>query len=334
MPIIREPYSSNWTRDVNETYDLREENAYLRGRIDELNQQLDNANGDIIFVENFINLEIFTIFVENFCDLIKIIDILEDSNPNEKTFKDILEESESKVNASYPNEAYTDLIILVTKHKLSNTTGNAIIKFFNKHTNFSALSFPKSIKKGCKYIDNMDLSNLTYVKTCIMNYNNNEYYLHHLSLINCIDEKRTYSKQNTGTWWENTKKSILNSLKLLSIILYSDATNVDTLGKSQLHPIYVSIGNIKNWRRNKPDAKHTIIINVTLNNERIQFYPQILVVIADWPEVAMYCLTYKSSMSNLPCYFCLVKRDNLANINLQDDEIIPQTHNNMHQIFE
>ncbi|CAB5147254.1 unnamed protein product [Rhizophagus irregularis] len=47
MPIIREPYSSNWTRDVNETYDLREENAYLRGRIDELNRQLDNANGEL-----------------------------------------------------------------------------------------------------------------------------------------------------------------------------------------------------------------------------------------------------------------------------------------------
>ncbi|GET56191.1 hypothetical protein GLOIN_2v1836057 [Rhizophagus irregularis DAOM 181602=DAOM 197198] len=46
-PIIREPYSSNWTRDVNETYDLREENAYLRGRIDELNRQLDNANGEL-----------------------------------------------------------------------------------------------------------------------------------------------------------------------------------------------------------------------------------------------------------------------------------------------
>ncbi|UZO05137.1 uncharacterized protein OCT59_025497 [Rhizophagus irregularis] len=46
-PIIREPYSSNWTRDVNETYDLREENAYLQGRIDELNRQLDNANGEL-----------------------------------------------------------------------------------------------------------------------------------------------------------------------------------------------------------------------------------------------------------------------------------------------
>lgn len=116
----------------------------------------------------------------------------------------------------------------------------------------------------------------------------------------------------------------------MSIILYSDATNVDTLGKSQLHPIYVSIGNIKNWRRNKSDAKQLLgylpilqassnseknstdfkktvretfhkslrvllepllsnnSINLTLNNEKIQFYPQISVVIADWPEAATY----------------------------------------------
>ncbi|CAB4399163.1 unnamed protein product [Rhizophagus irregularis] len=39
-PIIREPYSSNWTKDVNE-------NTYLRERIDELNWQLDNANGEL-----------------------------------------------------------------------------------------------------------------------------------------------------------------------------------------------------------------------------------------------------------------------------------------------
>ncbi|PKY41153.1 hypothetical protein RhiirA4_454676 [Rhizophagus irregularis] len=55
-----------------------------------------------------------------------------------------------------------------------------------------------------------------------------------------------FSEQNTGIWWENAEKFIPNSCKLLSIILYSDATNVDTLGKSQLHSIYVSIGNIKN----------------------------------------------------------------------------------------
>ena len=158
--------------------------------------------------------------------------------------------------------------------------------------------------------------------------------------------------------------------KLLSIILYSDATNVDTLGKSNLHPIYVTIGNIKTWRRNKPDVKQLLgflpilksneknsetfkiaarktfhkslkilldpILNfrngieLTLNNESIWFYPRISVIIADWPEAATYCLTYKSAMSKFPCHFCLVTRDNLANINLTTDEMELRIPENMH----
>src|SRR6266542_1887866 len=46
--------------------------------------------------------------------------------------------------------------------------------------------------------------------------------------------------------------------KLLSIILYLDATITDTLGKSQLHPIYISLGNIPIWRHNKLDAKQLL----------------------------------------------------------------------------
>ena len=55
-------------------------------------------------------------------------------------------------------------------------------------------------------------------------------------------------------------------------MLYSDATNVDTLGKKNLHPIYMSIGNIKNWRRNKPNAKQLLgylpILKASDNTEK------------------------------------------------------------------
>lgn len=165
--------------------------------------------------------------------------------------------------------------------------------------------------------------------------------------------------------------------KLLSLILYSDATTTDTLGKNQLHPIYISIGNIPTWRRNKPDAKqllgylpsleavnntekkstkfknlvretfHKCLqyllepivslkegIDLLVNDESYWFYPRISVIIADWPEAATFCLTYKSSNSNFPCHFCLVSRDNLANINLLPNEIEPRSHENMHQNFE
>ena len=32
----------------------------------------------------------------------------------------------------------------------------------------------------------MNLPSLEFTKTCVMNYNNKEYYLHHRLLINCI----------------------------------------------------------------------------------------------------------------------------------------------------
>jgi Plavaka transposase len=184
-----------------------------------------------------------------------------------------------------------------------------------------------------------------------------------------MDGERAYSEQNTGTWWENTEKSLPLGCKLLSIILYSDATNVDTLGKSNLHPIYMTIGNIKTWRRNKPDVKQLLGflpilksnernsetfkiaaretfhkslkilldpvlkfrngIELTLNNESIWFYPRISIIIADWPEAATYCLTYKSTMSKFPCHFCLVTRNNLANINLTTNEMELRTPENM-----
>lgn len=97
-----------------------------------------------------------------------------------------MEESEPEVYADYPNETYADLMTLVTKYKLSNAAGNAIIKFFNKHANLTTPLLPKSIEEGRKYMDNMNLPNLTFDKTHVKTYNNIEYYLHHRSLIKCV----------------------------------------------------------------------------------------------------------------------------------------------------
>lgn len=178
-----------------------------------------------------------------------------------------------------------------------------------------------------------------------------------------------YKEQNNGLWWKDTEASLPDGAKLLSIILYSDATTTDTLGKHQLHPIYLSIGNIPTWRRNKPDSKQLLGylpilesnlnknlaretfhdslkhllepitslksgIDLLVNNETVWFYPRVSVIIADWPEAATYCLTYKSSNSNFPCHFCMVKRDNLANINLLPDDVSPRTHAGMRNHFE
>ena len=124
-------------------------------------------------------------------DLKNLGDDLEDDLKNlgddlEDDLENILEEIDSKEIANFPNEAYGNLMALVTKHKLNNASGNAIIKFFNKHAKLATSPLPKSIKQGREYMDKMNLPNFQYDKTCVIVYNNNEYYLHHRPLISCI----------------------------------------------------------------------------------------------------------------------------------------------------
>jgi len=165
--------------------------------------------------------------------------------------------------------------------------------------------------------------------------------------------------------------------KLLSIILYSDSTNCDHLGKSQQHPVFISLGNIKARCRNKPDAKHILgyfpIIKATSERERkslefknivktafseslkimlgplfnnnnqnfinlkidgriISFVLKISAIIADLLEASTYCLTYKSSQSNFPCHCCLVHRNDLNNMEL-DNRLEYRTHESMRRHF-
>ena len=55
--------------------------------------------------------------------------------------ENILEEIDSKKIANFPNEAYGNLMELVTKHKLNNASGNAIIKFLINTPNLLHLPF-------------------------------------------------------------------------------------------------------------------------------------------------------------------------------------------------
>ncbi len=153
---------------------------------------------------------------------------MEEINQDENVlnvFENILEESdlelnveelESEINANYPNEAYGDLMSLVTKYKLSNVTGNAIIKFFNKYANLDKSSFPKSVEQGHKYMDNMNLPSLKYTKTCVINYDNNEYYLYHRPLLNCIKNILSIPNisQNFALTFEKIEVIILSSCNL------------------------------------------------------------------------------------------------------------------------
>ncbi|RIA83202.1 hypothetical protein C1645_834150 [Glomus cerebriforme] len=72
-------------------------------------------------------------------------DILESFKEHE-IFEEF-EKLESETCTEFPNDAYKDLMILVTNYKLNNRVGNDIIRFFNKHSNLTVLPLLKNIEK-------------------------------------------------------------------------------------------------------------------------------------------------------------------------------------------
>ncbi|KAF0506727.1 zn-finger domain-containing protein [Gigaspora margarita] len=121
---------------------------------------------------------------QSFCEL------SDDISVSANYFKDMLNNSFDDKNQEYDkffNEAYTDLMVLVTKYKLSNAARNAIISFFNKHSNHSKSPLPKNIKQEKLFMNNMK-SNLSYKKTKVLDHDNTKYFLYHMPLISCIQK--------------------------------------------------------------------------------------------------------------------------------------------------
>src|SRR5260364_376816 len=54
-------------------------------------------------------------------------------------------------------------------------------------------------------------------------------------------ECHIFEEQYNCLWWEREESSLLLGQRLLSIILYSDATTLDHMGKSSGHPIFLSL---------------------------------------------------------------------------------------------
>jgi len=98
---------------------------------------------------------------------------------------EIFEEPENPI-SEFPNEAYRDLMLLVTKHKLNNKAGNAIIRFFNKYSTLQKSPLPRNIEKGREFMNKMNFPNLVFNKIFMTRYNGKDYYLHYQNLVHCI----------------------------------------------------------------------------------------------------------------------------------------------------
>ncbi|RHZ76848.1 hypothetical protein Glove_188g3 [Diversispora epigaea] len=242
------------------------------------------------------------------------------------------EESEVENIKEFPNEAYADLMALVIENNLNNKAGNAIIKFFNKHSDLSQLSpLLKNIETGRKFIDKMNISQLSYSKYYVLTHNSQDYFVHYRPIKNCIKNLLSNPDilKNLMFRYENSKKraerSISNHANILSIILYSNATTTDTLGKSSLHLIYVSLGNISTWRRNKEDAKQLLryLPILSAKNEKEKKS-------SEFKELARE--TFHNSIKFLLDPLFQVQREDL--IDIRKDQVILRNYVNMKEYFD
>ncbi|RHZ76423.1 hypothetical protein Glove_197g95 [Diversispora epigaea] len=283
-----ESIHENSNEDEGEGENEDENNDSYNAEVEEESLTSDISHSSVAFFEN---MELSNSESENYS-----------FNNYASDYNNICEEAEP---IEFPNNAYADLMALVTNYNLSNEATNVnrfcinlkkskylknpksilgtcivVIHFFNEHSNLPLSPLPKNAKKGRELMEKMKIPTLTSKKHKILTHNNIDYYLFYHPVLNCIKNilsisdisqnfilrfenfkykgEKAYSEQYTGNWWKNTEASLPHGSNLLSIILYSDATTTDTLGKSSLHPIYISIGNISTKRRNKSDAKQLL----------------------------------------------------------------------------
>ncbi|RHZ77436.1 hypothetical protein Glove_178g1 [Diversispora epigaea] len=229
-------------------------------------------------------------------------DRFEESNIEDyDNFEQVSPEREENV-MEFPNEAYADLMELFIKHNLNNKTGNAIIKFFDKHSNLSTSPLPKNIEAGRKLMDIMNVQKLPYSKHCILDYKNKEYFVYYRPIKSCIE-------------------SLLSNPDIIKNFIYKYQF-LQRLARETFHnslkflldPLFDEDG-----------------IDFKINNKNIWFFPRISTVIGDWPEACTFLLTFKSANSNYPCHFCQTHRNDLTSI--RKDCIIIRNKENMQEYY-
>jgi hypothetical protein len=71
--------------------------------------------------------------------------------------------------------------------------------------------------------------------------------------------KRLYNEIWTSDWWWEIQSKLPSGSTVIPIMLNSDATHLDILGRQKVHPMYITIGNIPKKIRRK-SSRHAILL--------------------------------------------------------------------------
>ncbi|CAG8592262.1 26300_t:CDS:2 [Dentiscutata erythropus] len=134
------------------------------------------------------------------------------------------------------SEKPKDPKIYIKNSRQKNSLANMFIRFFNRYSKCTDYPLLITLQTGRAFIENLKLPNFGWRKEVIYKYEGLEYGL----------EFRT---------WKNVEQNIPIRACVMPIILYSDATLCDYLGKTSRHSVFMTLGNIPLTRRNKIDAK-------------------------------------------------------------------------------
>ncbi|CAG8451521.1 6653_t:CDS:2, partial [Cetraspora pellucida] len=190
-------------------------------------------------------------------------DILKDYK---ETIDEFWSDDNEHDNVNFPNVIYRDFVI---RHQLSYTTGDAVLKFVKKYSQIPKKTLPRSTKEGLYFLDTLEKNYIKFFSTPVEKIRGQEYSFKYHPIIsavkeilqdqeialNCGRRERIYSEFYNCNWWCRVQQLIPTGHKVLAIILYSDATTLDRLGKNSRHPIFISLGNIPTNLRNKAKAK-------------------------------------------------------------------------------
>lgn len=189
---------------------------------------------------------------------------------------DAIKDKTHPPSTEWPSDIYREFMEIVTEYQLSNACGDRIIKLINNSRNSNETSLPKNTKEGRKFLDANEFPYMKFKMVSITNFQETDYEFYYQPIIHGIKvlllqhdinkefifkyqnkntQVRTYGEQYESEWWNINEKTIPIDNQLLSIIIYADSTTCDHLGKTSEHPIYISLGNIPNWLRNKPYTK-------------------------------------------------------------------------------
>src|ERR1700752_2271633 len=62
----------------------------------------------------------------------------------------------------WPNDAYREFMEIISRHQMSNSVGDAFIKFFNKHSNLEVSPLPPTTKLEKEFLDNLTIPHMMF----------------------------------------------------------------------------------------------------------------------------------------------------------------------------